>query len=86
MRYIVIMSAKTISVWLDLDLLERVDADPEARERGRSSFVRSALRFYLDAKRRHGLNTALEAAYAGQADRMLAEIEPLLDAQAWPAD
>lgn len=36
------MAAKPVQISLDPELLEKIDADPEARERGRSAFVREA--------------------------------------------
>jgi metal-responsive CopG/Arc/MetJ family transcriptional regulator len=39
------MTAKPGQISLDLELLEKIDTDPEARERGRSAFVREAVRY-----------------------------------------
>ena len=79
------MPVKAVQVSLDRDLLDQVDADPEAQERGRSSFVRAALRHYLEAKRSRQVDAALEKAYKGEADRLVSEVEPLLSEQEWPA-
>lgn len=80
------MPAKPVQVSIDLALLRRIDADPEARERGRSAFVRSAVTSYLRAKRRREIDAEISSAYTGAADAMLAEVADLLDAQAWPDD
>jgi metal-responsive CopG/Arc/MetJ family transcriptional regulator len=80
------MSAKAVQVSIDEDLLRRVDADPEARERGRSAFVRSAIECYLRARRRRDVDEAISTAYGGHADAMLDEVKGLLDSQAWPDD
>lgn len=80
------MPAKPVQVSIDLQLLRRIDADPETRERGRSAFIRSAVSSYLRVKRRRGIDAAIGAAYAGAADAMLAEVSDLLDAQTWPDD
>ena len=80
------MPAKPVQVSIDLELLLRIDADPETREKGRSAFIRSAVSSYLRAKRRREVDAAIGAAYAGAADAMLAEVSDLLDAQAWPDD
>lgn len=80
------MPAKPVQVSIDVELLRRIDADPEAREKGRSAFIRSALSSYLRAKRRRAVDAAIAAAYAGAADAMQAEVSELLDAQAWPDD
>ncbi len=81
------MPAKPVQVSIELELLRRIDADPETRERGRSAFIRSAVSSYLRAKRRREIDAAIAAAYTGEAgDAMLAEISDLLDAQEWPDD
>lgn len=78
------MAAKPVQVSLDTDLLERIDRDPETRARGRSAFVRSAVERYLAVKERRDLEAQIAAAYRGNADAMLAEIEALIEEQAWP--
>jgi metal-responsive CopG/Arc/MetJ family transcriptional regulator len=78
------MPAKAVQVSIDIELLRRVDAQPETRQRGRSAFVRSAIESYLRAKERREIDEAISAAYGGQADAMAAEVEGLLDTQAWP--
>lgn len=80
------MAAKPVQVSIDVELLRRIDADPETRERGRSAFVRSAVSSYLDAKRRREIDAAIRAAYGGAGEDMQAEVADLMDAQAWPAD
>jgi metal-responsive CopG/Arc/MetJ family transcriptional regulator len=78
--------SKPIQISIELDLLRRIDADPETREKGRSAFVRSAVADYLAAKRRRAIDLAIGAAYGEAADVMAAEVSGLLDAQAWPRD
>jgi len=80
------MAAKPVQVSIDLELLERVDADPETRARGRSAFVRSAIGQYLAAKERRQIDARIVAAYRGRADEALADVAALLDTQAWPDD
>jgi metal-responsive CopG/Arc/MetJ family transcriptional regulator len=80
------MSAKPVQISIDIELLQRIDSDPETREKGRSAFVRSAVSSYLDAKRRRDVDTAIRAAYGGAKDDMQAEVADLMDAQAWPRD
>jgi metal-responsive CopG/Arc/MetJ family transcriptional regulator len=80
------MPAKPVQVSIDLELLRRIDADPETRERGRSAFIRSAASSYLRDRRRREVDAAIAAAYTGAADVMRAEVTDLLDAQAWPDD
>jgi metal-responsive CopG/Arc/MetJ family transcriptional regulator len=80
------MTAKPVQVSIDLDLLRRIDADPETREKGRSAFVRSAVSSYLAAKQRREIDAAIRVAYGRAADAMEAEVADLMDAQAWPRE
>ena len=78
------MAAKPVQISVDEDLLREIDADPEARELGRSAFIRSAARLYLRAKKEREIDAQIRQAYAGEADAMLAEIHDLLEDQHWP--
>ena len=80
------MPAKPVQISVDVDLLKRIDADPEVRKNGRSAFVRSAVTSYLAAKRRRGIDLAIGSAYGNAADALEAEVKDLVDAQAWPRD
>ena len=80
------MATRPVQVTIDDDLLAAVDADPEAKERGRSAFIRSALRLYLKAKGRRAIDAQIRAAYGEQADSMVSEIEDLMEQQTWPDD
>jgi metal-responsive CopG/Arc/MetJ family transcriptional regulator len=80
------MPARPVQISMDAELLRRIDADPEVRERGRSVFIRSAIEMYLRARQRREIDEQFRKAYAGQADEMLAEISDLMDAQAWPPE
>ncbi len=79
------MSTKPVQVSLDTALLEQLDNDPEVRDGGRSAFIRRALRFYLEARRRRELDAAIAQAYEGEADAMIEEVAELIGAQEWPA-
>lgn len=78
------MSARPVQISMDTELLRRIDADPEVQRRGRSAFVRSALRFYLRAKERTEIDSAICRAYGGEADHLAEEIDDLMEMQAWP--
>ena len=84
MWYDPIMPAKPVQVSIDEDLLARIDADPQARDEGRSAFIRSAVELYLRARERRAVDEALRVAYSAEADAMLAEVEDLMGAQSWP--
>jgi metal-responsive CopG/Arc/MetJ family transcriptional regulator len=71
---------------MDSDLLDQIDADAEAREKGRSAFIRSAVQLYLKVKERREVDARLIQAYAGEAGSLLDEVEDLMGRQAWPND
>ena len=75
------MPAKPVQISVDVELLKRIDADPEARKQGRSAFVRSAITSYLAAKRRRAMELSIGAAYGNAADAMEAEVTDLVGAQ-----
>jgi metal-responsive CopG/Arc/MetJ family transcriptional regulator len=78
------MPVKPGQISIDADLLRRIDADPEAREKGRSALVRAAVQLYLTAKERRELDARIARAYDGEADAMLDEVAELIRAQEWP--
>ena len=84
MLYNTNMSAKPVQVSIDSELLQRIDADPETRTRGRSAFVRAAVELYLARKERRRIEAQIAEAYRGRADTVLVETTDLIDAQAWP--
>jgi metal-responsive CopG/Arc/MetJ family transcriptional regulator len=84
MVYISNMPVTPVQISIDTELLRRIDADPEVREKGRSAFIRAAVRLYLAAKERRELEARLVSAYDGEADAMLAEVADLIGAQEWP--
>ena len=80
------MPARPVQISMDAELLQRIDADPEVRRRGRSVFIRSAIEMYLRARQRREIDEQIKNSYAGQADELLAEVRDLMDAQEWPAE
>jgi metal-responsive CopG/Arc/MetJ family transcriptional regulator len=78
------MAARAVQVSIDEDMLGRIDRDPEAKRDGRSSFLRSAVATYLELKRRRGIDDDFRRAYSGKARELAAEVDDLIDAQAWP--
>jgi metal-responsive CopG/Arc/MetJ family transcriptional regulator len=78
------MTAKPVQISIDADLLRRIDADPEVREKGRSALVRAAVRLYLAAKERRETEARIARAYDGEANAMLDEVAELMRAQEWP--
>ncbi len=80
------MPARPVQISLDTELLRRIDADPEVRERGRSAFIRSAIETYLRARRRQEIDAQLAAAYDGRADEVLEDVSDLIGEQEWPPE
>ena len=78
------MSTKPVQISIDVELLRRIDADAEVRDKGRSAFVRAALRAYLAAKERRDVEDRIASAYGGEADTMLDEVADLIRVQEWP--
>jgi metal-responsive CopG/Arc/MetJ family transcriptional regulator len=86
MWYNASMSMQPIQVSIDEELLELIDEEPEVKERGRSAFIRSAIRLYLKAKERRAIDDQIRRAYEGCADEMLEEVAGLVNAQSWPEE
>ena len=80
------MPARRVQISMDAELLRRIDADPEVRQRGRSAFIRSAIEMYLRAGQRREIDEQLRNAYGGHADELLEEVSDLMDAQEWPPE
>jgi metal-responsive CopG/Arc/MetJ family transcriptional regulator len=76
--------AKAVQISLDEKLLRTIDQDTETKRRGRSAVVASALLLYLENKRRRDVDSAIFRAYGAAAADMIAELEPLIEAQTWP--
>lgn len=75
---------KAIQITIDEHLLKAIDGLPEAKQRGRSSFIREAIRSYLAQKRSEIIDAAYRKGYGdGMKDPVLG---PWEDAQAWPED
>jgi metal-responsive CopG/Arc/MetJ family transcriptional regulator len=78
------MAARPVQISLDSDLLGQIDAAPEVQEKGRSAFIRSAVRLYLKAKERREIETELAQAYSDEAGSLLEEVEELLACSSSP--
>lgn len=79
------MAAKSVQISLDEDLLREIDRRRETREKGRSAFIRSAVRLYLDLDRRRRIDEAYSRAY-GDPDATFEEFADLIRSQKWPAE
>lgn len=78
------MSARPVQISMEEELLERIDADPEVRERGRSAFIRSAVELYLAVRARRRTEEQIARAYGSRVSELAEEAAELMDVQAWP--
>jgi len=76
---------KPIQITLDEALLERLDAHPAVRERGRSAVLREAAADYLARKDAEDIAHRYRAGY-GDAAGIDAELEGWAGEGAWPQD
>ena len=74
---------KAVQFTLDEALLRRVDADPEVREKGRSAFLRNAIRQYLRAGSERSIRDAYRRGYRARPVRA-AEFETSDESLPWP--
>ena len=80
------MAARSVQISIDEELLARVDARKETRERGRSAVIRRALHVYLEFERRREIDRAYAEGYGGKGDEVFAELADLLEGQSWPEE
>ena len=74
---------KTIQITIDPELLNKIDNDEEAKQAGRSAFLRQAVRYYLEQKRRKSISEKYRSGYSQGLDKddNLSDWE---DEQVWP--
>jgi metal-responsive CopG/Arc/MetJ family transcriptional regulator len=74
---------KTIQITIDPELLHEIDNDEESIKKGRSAFLRQAVRYYLEQKRLKSISEKYRSGYT----RGLAKDDDLTiweDEQVWP--
>ena len=74
---------KTIQITIDSDLLHKIDNDEESMKKGRSAFLRRAVRFYFEQKRLKSIAEKYRSGYS----QALAKDDDLTsweDEQVWP--
>jgi metal-responsive CopG/Arc/MetJ family transcriptional regulator len=74
---------KAIQITVDNDLLERLDADREVQELGRSAVFRRAVDAYLRQRHRRDIANAYQKAY-GDGTRKPGEFDGWADEGVWP--
>jgi metal-responsive CopG/Arc/MetJ family transcriptional regulator len=78
------MTARSVQISLDDELLSEIDSQPETKKLGRSAVIRRALRSYLERKRAAAIDDSYRRAYEGHADEVFEEFYDLLVGQSWP--
>ena len=74
---------KTIQITIDPELLQKIDNDEESKRKGRSAFLRQAVRYYLEHKRLKSISEKYRTGYT----QVLAKDDDLTiweDEQVWP--
>ena len=74
---------KTIQITIDPELLHKIDHDEESIKKGRSAFLRQAVRYYLEQKRLKSISEKYRSGYT----KVLAKDDDLTiweDEQVWP--
>ena len=74
---------KTIQITIDPELLHKIDNDEESMKKGRSAFLRQAVRYYLEQKRLKSISEKYRSGYTKE----LAKDDDLTiweDEQVWP--
>ena len=74
---------KTIQITIDPDLLHEIDSDEESRKRGRSAFLRQAVRYYLEQKRLKSISEKYRSGYTQELPKE-DDITIWEDEQVWP--
>jgi metal-responsive CopG/Arc/MetJ family transcriptional regulator len=54
---------KTIQITIDPELLHKIDHDEESIKKGRSAFLRQAVRYYLEQKRLKSISEKYRLGY-----------------------
>ncbi len=55
---------KTIQITIDPDLLSQIDSDDECKQSSRSAFLQTAVRCYLEQKRRKSISEKYRSGYS----------------------
>ena len=76
---------KAIQFTIEEALLERLDADPEVQEDGRSAVLRRAIKAYLKNRRQQQIARAYREGYGNTpADELPSELQGWTDEGVWP--
>ena len=76
---------KAVQVMFDETLLDKLDAEPEVKKRGRSAFLRRLVADYLERRREAAIDARYREGYAG-GEGLGEDFEGWADEAAWPAE
>ena len=74
---------KTIQVTMEPELLDQIDNDDETRRKGRSAFLRNAVKLYLQQKRLKSISEQYSTGYAHGVEKD-PDLKSWEDEQVWP--
>ncbi len=74
---------KTIQITIDPELLHKIDNDEESIKKGRSAFLRQAVRYYLEQKRLKSISDKYRSGYS-QGSAKDDDLTIWEDEQVWP--
>ena len=74
---------KTIQITIDPELLNKIDNDEESKKKGRSAFLRQAVRYYLEQKRLKSISEKYRSGYTPESAKD-DDLTIWEDEQVWP--
>ena len=74
---------KTIQITIDPELLHKIDHDEESIKKGRSAFLRQAVRYYLEQKRLKSISEQYRSGYRRESE-INDDLTSWEDEQVWP--
>ena len=74
---------KTIQITIDPELLHKIDNDEESMKKGRSAFLRQAVRYYLEQKRLKSISEQYRSGYRRESE-INDDLTSWEDEQVWP--
>ena len=74
---------KTIQITIDPELLHKIDNDEESMKKGRSAFLRQAVRYYLEQKKLRSISEQYRSGYTRESTKN-DDLTSWEDEQVWP--
>ena len=74
---------KAIQITMEPELLDQIDNDDETRKKGRSAFLRNAVKYYLQQKKSKSISEQYKTGYAHGVEKD-PDLTSWEDEQVWP--